>query len=88
MDVDIFVESTFDDRETKKRNIGRLRRVPDEFGSEHLGLLLEDAKSLLRRFQEMIVQDLLEVWARDGESIPQARGFSRPEGGRCCRLKI
>lgn len=57
MDVNIFVETTFDDGETKRRNIGRLRRAPDEFGSENLGLLLEDAKALLRRLQEMIVQD-------------------------------
>ena len=57
MDVSIFVETTFDDGETKRRNIGRLRRAPDEFGSENLGLLLEDAKTLLRRLQEMIVQD-------------------------------
>jgi hypothetical protein len=57
MEVSIFVETTFDDGETKKRNIGRLRRAPDEFGSENLGLLLNDAKTLLRRLQEAIVQD-------------------------------
>ncbi|MGR3607320.1 MAG: ISKra4 family transposase, partial [Sulfitobacter sp.] len=57
MEVNIFVETTFDDGETKKRNIGRLRRAPDEFGSESLGLLLNDAKTLLRRLQETIVQD-------------------------------
>ncbi len=45
MDVSFFVETTFDDGETKTRNIGRLRRAPDEFGSENLGLLLEDAKA-------------------------------------------
>ena len=57
MDVSIFIETTFDDGETKRRNIGRLRRAPDEFGSENLGLLLDDAKTLLRRLQEAIVQD-------------------------------
>jgi hypothetical protein len=57
MDVSIFVETTFDDGETKRRVIGRLRRAPDEFCSENLGLLLDDAKSLLRLLQEAIVQD-------------------------------
>jgi hypothetical protein len=32
MDVSIFIETTFDDGETKRRNIGRLRRAPDELG--------------------------------------------------------
>jgi hypothetical protein len=45
MDISIFVETTFDDGETKGRNIGRLRRAPDEFGSENLDLLLDDAKT-------------------------------------------
>ena len=57
MNVSIFFETTFDGGETKRRNIGRLRRAPDEFGSENLGLLLDDAKTLLRRLQEAIVQD-------------------------------
>jgi hypothetical protein len=57
MDVSIFVETTFDDGEIRRRKIGRLRRAPDEFGSENVGLLLDDAKTLLRRLQEAIVQD-------------------------------
>lgn len=34
MDVSTFVKTTFDEGETRRRNIGRLRRAPDEFGSE------------------------------------------------------
>lgn len=56
MDVSIFVETTCDDGETKRRNIGRFRRAPDEFGVENLGLLLDEAKTLLKRLQEAIVQ--------------------------------
>ena len=67
MDVSIFVETTFDDGETKRRNIGRLRRAADEFGSENLGLLLDDAKTLLRGLQEAIVQDQV------GEAIEARR---------------
>jgi hypothetical protein len=67
MDVSIFVETTFDDGETKRRNIGRLRRAPDEFGSENLGLLLDEAKTLLRRLREAIVQDQV------GEAIEARR---------------
>jgi hypothetical protein len=39
MDVSIFIETTFDDGETPRRNIGRLRRVPHELGPANLGLL-------------------------------------------------
>lgn len=67
MEVSIFVETTFDDGETKRRNIGRLRRAPDEFGFENLGLLLDDAKTLLGRLQEAIVQDQV------GEAIEARR---------------
>lgn len=67
MDVSIFVETTFDDGETKRRNLGRLRRTPDEFGSENVGLLLDDAKTLLRRLQGAIVQDQV------GEAIEARR---------------
>lgn len=67
MDVSIFVETTFDDGETKRRNICRLRRASDEFDSENLGLFLDDAKSLLRSLQEAIVQDQV------GEAIEARR---------------
>ena len=33
MDVNIFVETTFEDGDTKRRNIGRLHRASDEFCS-------------------------------------------------------
>lgn len=67
MDLNIFVETTFEDGETKRSNIGRLRRAPDEFGSENVGLLLDDAKALLKRLQEAIVQDQV------GEAIEARR---------------
>jgi len=77
MDVSIFVETTFDDGETKRRNIGRLRRARDEFDSENLGLFLEDAKSLLRGLQEAIVQDQV------GEGVSPAAA-SADDGPRSC----
>ena len=67
MDVSIFVETTLEDGETKRRNIARLNRAPDEFCSENLGLLLDDAKTLLGRLQEAIVQDQV------GEAIEARR---------------
>lgn len=57
MGVSILVATTFDDGETRRRNIGRLRRAPDELESDKLGLLLDEAKHLLRRLQEAILQD-------------------------------
>lgn len=75
MDVCIFVETTFENGETKRSNIGRLRRAPNEFGSENLGLLLDDAKALLRSLQEAVVQDQV------GEAIEarrRCRGCGKP----------
>lgn len=60
MDVKIIVETTFDDGEIQRRNIGRLRRTPDELGPENLGLLLEEAKYFLRRLQEAILREQLD----------------------------
>ncbi len=60
MDVRIFVETTFDDGKTRRFNIGRLRRAPDELGPESLGLLLDEAKQLLRRLQETILRDQID----------------------------
>ncbi len=40
MDVSVFVETTFDNGETRRRNIGRLRRAPDELGPANPDLLL------------------------------------------------
>ncbi|MGC1489323.1 MAG: ISKra4 family transposase [Albidovulum sp.] len=60
MDVSIFVETAFDNGETRRRNIGRLRRAPDELGPANLGLLLDEAKQLLRRLQEAILQEQID----------------------------
>lgn len=60
MDVSIFVETTFHDGETRRRNIGRLRRAPDELGPANLGLLLDEAKQLLGRLQEAILQEQID----------------------------
>lgn len=57
MDVSIFVQTTFDDGETRRRNIGWLRRAPDELEPANLGLLLDEAKQLLGRLQESILQE-------------------------------
>lgn len=60
MDVSIFVATTFDNGETRRRNIGLLRRAPDEFGPTNLGLLLDEAKQLLRRLQKAILQEQID----------------------------
>ena len=57
MDVSILVETTFEDGETKRSNIVRLRRAPDKFASLNLGLLLDDAKTVLGRLQGATLQD-------------------------------
>ena len=60
MDVSIFVVTTFNDGETRRRNIGRLRRAPDELGPANLGLLLDEAKQLLRGLQEAILKEQID----------------------------
>ncbi|AUR01598.1 hypothetical protein PhaeoP88_04286 (plasmid) [Phaeobacter inhibens] len=44
MDVRIVVETTFEDGETQRRNIGRLCRASDNQEVESLGLRLDEAK--------------------------------------------
>ena len=51
-------------------SVGRLRRAPDDFSAENLGLLLDDAKTLLRQLQEAIVQDQV------GEAVKARRKCS------------
>ncbi|MGB3242973.1 MAG: ISKra4 family transposase, partial [Sulfitobacter sp.] len=55
MDVRIVVETTFEDGETQRRNIGRLCRAPDNLESESLGLRLDEAKNLLAHLQEVFL---------------------------------
>ena len=60
MDVRIVVETTFEDGETQRRNIGRLCRAPDNLESESLGLRLDEAKNFLGRLQEAILQSQID----------------------------
>ncbi len=49
MDVRIMVETTFEDGETRTRDIGHIHRSHDEVEPENLGLCLEEAKTLLNQ---------------------------------------
>ena len=60
MDVRIVVETTFEDGETQRRNIGRLCRAPDNLEPECLGLRIVEAKNLLGRLQEAILQSQID----------------------------
>ncbi len=55
MDVQIFVETTFDDGSTQRREIARLDRTPDNSATETLGLRLDEAKNFLTRLQEVLL---------------------------------
>ena len=55
MDVQILVETTFDDGSTQRREIARLDRPPDNWATETLGLRLDEAKNLLTRLQEVLL---------------------------------
>lgn len=57
MKVRITIETTFEDENIQRRNIGRLCRVPDKLGPESLGLRLDEAKNFLNVLQEAVAQD-------------------------------
>ncbi|MDZ4392515.1 ISKra4 family transposase [Cypionkella sp.] len=64
MDVQIFVETTFDDGSTQRREIARLDRTPDNSATETLGLRLDEAKNFLTRLLEVLLcNQIVEVLA-------------------------
>lgn len=60
MDVQIIVETTFENGTTKTRRLGRLSRPFRSTQPEGFGLLLEDAKSMLWQLQQAILLHQIE----------------------------
>lgn len=60
MDVQISVESTFDDGTKRTHQLGRLSRPYRLTQTEAFGLLLEDAKVILRQIQKAVLSDQVE----------------------------
>jgi hypothetical protein len=60
MDVRIFVETVFENGEAQTRDVGHICRLLDDAGPESLGLHLHEAKSVLKRLQEMVLRDQID----------------------------
>ena len=60
MDVQISMETTFDDGTKRTHQLGRLSRPYRLTQQEGLGLLLEDAKAILRHIQKAVLSDQIE----------------------------
>jgi len=64
MDVRSFVETVFENGEALTRDVGHICRPLDDAGPESLGLHLHEAKSLLKRLQELILRDQIDAALR------------------------
>jgi len=60
MDVRIIVETTFENGTTKTHHLGRLSRPFRQAQPEEIGLLLEDARTMLAQLQNAILLDQIE----------------------------
>lgn len=60
MDVQISVETTFDDGTKRTHQLGRVSRPYRLTQPEAFGLLLEDAKVILRQIQKAVLSDQVE----------------------------
>ena len=60
MDVRIIVETTFENGAKRVHQVGHVSRPVRQTGPEDFGLMLEDARGLLRRLQEAILLDQIK----------------------------
>lgn len=70
MEVRIIVETTFENGTTKRHHLGRLSRPFRRTQPEGFGLLLEDAKTILRQLQNAILLDQIEEIAEASRICP------------------
>lgn len=56
MDVRIFVETVFENGEVLMHDVGHICRPLEDVGTENLGVQLSEAKRLLKRLQETVLQ--------------------------------
>lgn len=64
MDVQIFVETVFEDGEVLTHDVGQICRPPKHAGPENLGLHLAETKRLLKQLQETVLGDQIEELLR------------------------
>jgi hypothetical protein len=60
VDIRMIVETTFEDGRKQTRDIGHICRSPDRIGPESLGPRLVETKSMLKRLQEVVLQDQID----------------------------
>ena len=89
MDVRIIVETTFENGTTKRHHLGRLSRPFRRTQPEGLGLLLEDAKTILGQLQNAILRDQIEKISEASRICPDCDGVQAIHDYRsrgCCHL--
>ncbi|PHS19375.1 MAG: ISKra4 family transposase [Blastopirellula sp.] len=70
MDVRITVETIFEDGKTRKHALGTWSRPFRKMSGEAIGLMLEDAKTILAQLQKAIVQDQVEKMSQACRPCP------------------
>ncbi|SMD09194.1 ISKra4 family transposase [Primorskyibacter flagellatus] len=70
MDVRITVETTFENGRKRSHHLGYFSRPFRQAQPESFGLLLEDARTLLRQLQEAMLLDQIEEISEAGRSCP------------------
>ena len=85
MDVRIIVETRFENGTTKTRRLGCLSRPFRRTQPEGFGLLLEDAKTILRQLQNAILRDQIEEISEASRICPDC---DRVRAIHDCRSRV
>lgn len=86
MDVRILIETEFDNGDVRRHDLGRLSRPKGMICVEGIGLMLENAREILKRLQAAIVVDQIEEISRSSLVCPGCQTLRRIHDYRTRRL--
>lgn len=73
MDVRILIETEFENGDGRRHDLGRLSRPTRIICGEGVGLMLEDAREIMKRLQAAIVVDQIEELAQTSRTCPSCQ---------------
>ena len=73
MEVRILIETEFENGDVRRHDFGRLSRPTGMICGEAIGLMLEDARTILKRLQAAIVVDQVEEISRTSQACPHCQ---------------
>lgn len=73
MEVRILIETAFENGDVRQHDLGRFSRPTGAICPEGIGLMLEDARTILKRLQTAIVVDQVEEISRTSQACPACR---------------